>query len=164
MANMGTWLTRLKFAVPALRWLAAGCAALSLAGCGTLIGAQHSCESTFGLTEPKKVTCTGSVDTVRGSPPLGIVEIGEDLDGAFLLETTITVGQGTAKAHVTDVDDRKAGGEVSPGQPLEIEAVVYPEPAAGADEDEEQVEVQLGVKEGREVTDLRYEATLVQQR
>ncbi len=161
---MGRKTTRLIFAGSALRCFVAGCAALSLAGCGTLIGAEQSCESTFGLTEPKKVSCTGSVETVRGSPSLAIVEIGEDLDGAFLLETTITVGQGTAKAHVTDVDDRKAGGEVSPGQPLEIKAVVYPEPAAGTDEDEEQVEVQLGVKEGREVTDLRYEATLVQQR
>jgi hypothetical protein len=156
-------MPRPKYAGSTFRCFVAGCVVLSLAGCGTLIGAQHSCESTFGLTEPKKVTCTGSVDTVRGSPSLGIVEIGEDLDGAFLLETTITVGQGTAKVHVTDVDDRRVGGEVSPGQPLEMGAVVYPEPAAGADEDEEQVEVQLGVKEGREVRDLRYEATLIQQ-
>ena len=156
-------MPRPKYAGLTLRCFVAGCATLSLAGCGTLIGAKDSCESTFGLTEPKKVSCTGSVETVRGSPSLGIVEVDEDLGGAFLLETTITVGQGTAKAHVTDVNDRRVGGEVSPGQPLEIGAVVYPEPAAGADEDEEQVEVQLGVKEGREVRDLRYEATLVEQ-
>lgn len=155
-------MPRLRYAGSALRCFVAGCAALSLVGCGTLIGAEQSCESTFGLTEPKKVSCTGSVDTVRGSPSLAIVEIGEDLDGAFLLQTTITVGQGTAKAHVTDVDDRRVGGEVSPGQPLEIGAVVYPEPAAGADEDEEQVEVQLEIKEGQEVRDLRYEAALVE--
>jgi hypothetical protein len=156
-------MPRPKYAGSTFRCFVAGCAAVSLAGCGTLIGAKDSCESTFGLTEPKKVTCTGSVDTVRGSPSLGIVEIGEDLDSAFLLETTITVGQGTAKASVTDVDDRRVGDEISPGQPLEIGAVVYPGPAVGANEDEEQVEVQLGVKEGREVRDLRYEATLVEQ-
>ena len=147
----------------ALRCLAAGCAALSLAGCGTLSGAEHSCESTFGLTAPKKVSCTGSVEKVSGSPPLSVIEIGEDIDGAFLLETTITVGSGTAKASVTDIDDERVGGEVSPGAPLNIRAVVYPEPAAGSDSDTEEVEVRLKVKEGEEVKDLRYEATLVEQ-
>ena len=160
---MGRNATRPGFAGSALRCFVAGCAALSLAGCGTLIGAQHSCESSFGITEPKKVSCTGSVDTVRGSPSLSVVEIGEDLDGAYRLEVTIAVGRGTAKAHVTDVEDRRVGGGVSPGEPLEIGAVVYPESAAGADEDEEEVEVQLEVEEGEEIRDLRYEAALVEQ-
>lgn len=146
----------------AVRCFVAGCAAISLAGCGTMTGAQQSCESTFGLTEPKKVSCTGSVQTVGGSPSLSVIEIDDDLDGAFTLETTITVGRGTAEASVTDIDDRRMGGEVSPGEPLEIGAVVYPEPAAGADEDTEEVEVQLEVKEGEEVEDLSYEATLVE--
>ena len=61
-----------------------------------MTGAQRSCESTFGLTEPKEVSCTGSVETLSGSPPLSVIEIG---------------------------------------------AVVYQEPAAGADEDTEEVEV-----------------------
>ena len=55
------------------------------------------------------------------------------------------------------------GGEVYPGEPLEISAVVYPESAAGTEEDEEEVEVQLEIPEGKEVEDLRYEATLVEQ-
>ena len=147
----------------ALRCLVAGCAAVSLAGCGTLSGAEHDCESTLGLLDKKKVSCTGSVERVSGSPPLSVIEIGEDLDGAYRLETTITVGRGTAKAHITEVDDDRVGGEVSPGKPLEIEAVVYPEPAAGADADTEEVEVQLKVKEGEEVEDLSYEATVVEQ-
>jgi hypothetical protein len=146
-----------------LRCFVAALAVGSLAGCGTMSGAQQSCESNLGLTAPDKVDCTGSVETVSGSPSLGVVEIGEDLDGAFLLETTITVGRGTAKASVTDVEDERVGGEVSPGEALEIRALVYPEPAAGADEDEEEVEVQLKVAEGQEVKDLRYEATLVEQ-
>ena len=99
---------------------------------------------------------------MSGSPSLSVIEIGEDLEGTFLLETTITVRRGTAKASVTDVDDRSMGGEISPGEPLEISAVVYPEPAAGAEEDEEEVEVQLRVKEDEEIRDLRYEATLVE--
>lgn len=155
-------MPRPRYVVSALRRFVAGCAILSLAGCGTITGAEQSCESTFGITEPKKISCTGSVETVRGSPSLGIVETGEDLDGAYRLEATITVGRGTAKAHVTDVDDKRVGGEVSPGEPLEIGAVVYPEPAAGADEEEE-VQVQLEVEEGKEIENLRYEATLVEQ-
>jgi len=82
MANMARKGMRPNLAGSVLRCFVAGCAALSLTSCGILIGAQHSCESTFGLTEPKKVSCTGSVDTLRGSPSLSIVQIGEDLDGA----------------------------------------------------------------------------------
>ena len=146
-----------------MRCFVAGCAVISLAGCGTLSGAQQSCESSLGLVAPEEVSCTGSVETVSGSPSLSVIEIGEDLDGAFSLETIITVGRGTAEASVTDIDDRRVGGQFSPGEPLEIGAVVYPEPAAGADEDTEEVEVQLEVKEGEEVEDLSYEATLVEQ-
>ena len=163
MASMGRRMTRSRYAGSALRCFVAGCAVFSLAGCGTMTGAQQSCESTLGLAEPDKVRCTGSVETVSGSPSLSVIEIGDDIDGAFLLETSIKVGRGTAKASVTDIDDELVGGEVSPGEPLEISAVVYPEPAAGADEDTEEVEVQLEIKEGEEVKALRYEAKLVEQ-
>ena len=153
-----------RLAGSALRCFVACCAALSLVGCtsGTLSGTQQSCESTFGLLDSKKVSCTGSADTVSGSPSLSVIEIGESLNGAFRLETTITVSRGTAKASVTDVDDQKVGGEVSPGDPLRIATVVYPEEVPGS-EDEEKVEVQLKVAEGKEVGGLRYEATLVAQ-
>ena len=114
------------------------------------------------MLEAKKVTCTGSVDTISGSPSLSVIEIGESLNGAFRLETTITVGRGTAKARITDVEDQKGGGEVSPGEPLRIVASVYPEEITGS-EDEEKVDLQLEVAEGKEVRDLRYEATLVEQ-
>jgi hypothetical protein len=141
------------------------CVLLVLAGCesGSLSGSQQRCTSNFGLVDHKEVKCTGSVDTVRGSPSLGVIRIDEDLDGAFRLEVTMEVGRGTAEARVTDVDDEQVGGEVSPGEPLEIGAVVYPENAAGAGDDEEEVEVQLEVAEGEEVRELRYEATLVEQ-
>jgi hypothetical protein len=162
MAGMGRKMIRDKVTRSALRGFVAGCAVLSLAGCGTMTGAEHRCESTLGIAAPEKVSCTGSVERVSGSPSLSVIEIGEDLDGAYRLEATIAVGRGTSKAHVTDVDDEQVGGEVSPGEPLEIGAVVYPEPAAGADEDGEEVEVRLEVEEGKEVEDLRYEATLVE--
>jgi len=154
---------RPKSAGSVLRSFVAGCAVLWLVGCGTLSGAQHTCESSFGMLEAKRISCTGSVETVSGSPSLSIIEIGEDLDGAYRLKVTITVGRGTAKASVTDVDDERMGGEVSPGEPLKIATVVYPEQAVGADEDEEQVEVRLKVKEGEQLKNLRYEAMLVEQ-
>jgi hypothetical protein len=164
MTNMRRKVTGPNIAGSALRYFLAGCAALSLVGCtsGTLSGTQQSCESTFGLLESKKVSCTGSVDTVSGSPSLSVIEIGESLNGAFSLETTIRVGRGTAKAHVMDIDDKKVGGEVSPGDPLRIVTVVYPEEVPGS-EDEEKVDLQLEVAEGKEVSGLRYEATLVAQ-
>ncbi len=145
----------------ALWGFVACCAALILIGCtaGTLTGVRQSCSSNFGLVDAKEISCTGSVGTVRGSPSLSVIEIGEQLDGAFELETTITVGRGTAKAYVTDIDDERVGGEVSPGDPLRIVSVVYPEEGAGT-EDEETVDVQLEVAEGGVVRDLRYEATL----
>ena len=165
MAKVGQKGTRPKLAASALRGLIALCAALSLVGCtsGTLSGTQQSCESTFGLLEAKKVSCTGSVDTVSGSPSLSVIEIGESLNGAFRLETTITVGRGTAKARVTDLDDQKVGGEVSPGDPLRIVALVYPENVPGSEDEEERVDLQIEVAEGEEARDLRYEATLVAQ-
>ena len=163
MAGMVRKMIRARVTRSVSRGFVAGCVVLSLVGCGTLTGAEHRCESTFGITAPKKVSCTGSVEKISGSPSLSVIEISEDLDGAYRLEATIAVGRGTSKAHVTDVEDERVGGEVSPGEPLEIGAVVYPEPSTGADEDGEQVEVQLEVEEGKEVEDLRYEATLVEQ-
>ncbi len=161
---VGRMTLRPTFAEWALWGFVAGCAALALVGCtaGTLTGGHQSCRSNVGLLDAKKVSCTGSVDTVRGSPSLNVIEIGEQLEGAFKLQTTIRVGRGAAKAHVTDIDDERVGGGVSPGGPLRIVAVVYPEERAGT-EDEETVDVQLEVAEGEEVEELRYEATLVAQ-
>jgi hypothetical protein len=128
-------------------------ALLFLTGCtsGTLSGVQHGCQSNFGVMDAKKVSCSGSVDTVWGSPSLNVIEIGEYLDGAFRLEVSLEVDQGTARAHVVDVDDKRVGGEVSSDDPLRIVAIVYPEQVSGADDEEEKVDVQLEVAEGKEV-------------
>ena len=164
MADMGPRVLLPTFAGLALRCFFAGCAALLLVGCtsGTLGGIQQSCESTFGLLESKKVSCTGSVDTVSGSPSLSIIEIDENLNGTFELETTVTVERGEAKAHVTDVNDKRVGGEVSPGDPLRIVTQVYPEEVPGS-EDEEKVDLQIEVAEGEELGGLRYKATMMAQ-
>jgi hypothetical protein len=138
--------------------LAAGCCAiLMLAGCesGTITGQEQTCRSSGGLFAVEEISCTGSVDGVRGSPHLTIVEADEELDGGYRLDAAITVARGTAKAHVTDADGGQAGGEVAPGRPLQISAVVEPV-------DEEEIDVDLDVV-GKEVRDLRYEAILVRQ-
>lgn len=161
---MGPRVMRPTFAVLALRSSLAGCVVFSLVGCtsGTLGGMQQRCEATFGLLESKKVSCTGSVDTVSGSPSLSIIEIDENLNGTFELETTVTVERGEAKAHVTDVNDKRVGGEVSPGDPLRIVTQVYPEEVPGS-EDEEKVDLQIEVAEGEELGGLRYKATMMAQ-
>lgn len=149
----GGWIPR--FAAISLAF---GCLVLVLAGCssGTLVGSQQTCRSSGGLFERQTVSCTGGVDSVRGSPTLGIVEADDDLDGVYRLDATITVGRGTARAFVTDTEGRKVGGELAPGTPLRITALVEPE-------EDEEVEVALEVAEGERVEGLRYEARLVPQ-
>ena len=131
---------------------------LTLAGCksGTISDSEQACKSTGGLFADAEVTCTGSVGTVRGEPSLGIIDTGEDLSGNYELDATITTGKGEAKAYVSTADGGKAGGKVSPGRPLRIGAVV------GLSETDDEVSVNLKVL-GKEVKDLRYEATVLPQ-
>jgi hypothetical protein len=138
--------------------LIAACCVLALTGCksGTITGSEQACKSSGGLLADKTVACTGSVGGVRGEPSLGIIDTDEELDGNYKLDATITVGKGTAKAYVDTAGGGKAGGKASPGEPLRISAVV------GLDEDDGEVSVNLKVL-GKEVKDLRYEATLFPQ-
>ncbi|HET7272317.1 MAG TPA: hypothetical protein VFI90_14695 [Rubrobacter sp.] len=134
------------------------CCALVLTGCksGTISGSEQSCKSSGGLFADKTVACTGSVAGVRGQPSLGIIDTGEELSGNYRLDANITVGKGTAKAYVSTAGGAQAGGKVSPGEPLRISAVV------GLDDEDDEVSVNLKVL-GKEVRDLRYEATLLPQ-
>ena len=131
---------------------------LLLAGCtsGTITGSEQSCKSSGGFFADKQVACTGSVAGVRGEPSLGIIDTDEELSGTYKLDATITVGKGTAEAYVSTAEGEQAGGKVSPDEPLRISAVV------GLDEDDDEVSVNLKVL-GKEVKDLRYEATLLPQ-
>jgi predicted small secreted protein len=132
--------------------------ALVLAGCksGTITDSEQTCKSEGGLLAGRKVTCTGSVGAVRGEPSLGIIDADGDLSGNYMLDATIKVGKGEAKAYVDTADGGKQGGKVSPGEPLLIGAVV------GIDGDDEDVSVNLKVL-GKEVEDLSYEATVTPQ-
>lgn len=132
------------------------CCAPVLAGCesGTITGSQQACKSSGGLFADKQVACTGSVAGVRGEPSLGIIDADEDLSGTYKLDTTISVGKGTAKAYVSTAGGGQAGGKISPDEPLRISAVV--------ELDDDEVSVNMKVL-GKEVKDLRYEATLFPQ-
>ncbi len=132
------------------------CAALlALSGCesGTLIGQRQTCQSSGGLLAEERATCSGSVDAVRGSPGLVIVDTDGELDGTYRLEATLSVGEGETEAHVTAADGERVGGTVSPDEPLRISADVE------VDDDEEEVIAELKVA-GKEATGLRYEASL----
>lgn len=132
------------------------CAALlALSGCesGTLMGQEQTCESSGGLLAEERATCSGSVDGVRSSPQLVIVDTDGELDGTYRLEATLSVGKGETKAHVTAADSERVGGELSPDEPLRISADVE------VDDDDEEVVAELKVA-GKEATDLRYEASL----
>ena len=128
-----------------------------LVGCesGTITGQEQTCRSSGGLFAVEEISCTGSVASVRGSPRLTIVEADEELDGSYRLDATIAVAQGTARANITAADGEQVDGEVTPEAPLQITAVIEPG-------DEEEIDVALEVV-GKEVRNLRYEATLVRQ-
>lgn len=142
----------------ALVTLIATCCVLFLASCksGTTTDLEQTCKSTGGFLAGRKVACTGSVGAVRGEPSVGIIDADGDLSGNYKLDATITVGKGEAKAYVSTAGGEKAGGKVSPGKPLRIGAVV------GIDGDDEDVSLNLKVL-GKEVRDLRYEATVAPQ-
>ncbi len=131
------------------------CAALpALSGCesGTLVGQQQTCQSSGGLLAEERATCSGSVDAVRGSPGLVIVDTEGELDGTYRLEATLSVDEGETKAHVTAADGDRVGGIVSPDEPLTISTDVEVD-------DDEEVIAELKVA-GKEATGLRYEAEL----
>lgn len=146
------------FTYPALITFFAVCCMLSLAGCksGTLTGSEQACKSTGGFFADEKISCTGSVGVVRGEPSLSVIDADGDLSGNYTLDATIDVEKGEAKAYVDTASGGEEGGKVVPGQPLRIDAVV------GLDEDDEEVSVSLKVL-GKEVEDLRYEATVLPQ-
>jgi len=137
------------------------CFALSLiaVGCVTLTGHAESCSSrTDWSGSVSKLTCSGTVETVRGEGPLTFGDSSSDDDddeysGDYHLEMTASVEQGKMDIHAEGANGARKGGEVSPGNPLKIEAVG---PFEGS--------VALKVKGGEEaeVKGLKYEVTIAQ--
>jgi hypothetical protein len=117
-------------------------------------GMERSCRSSGGFAT-ERVECSGRVASLGGSVGLAVIPGDEDLDGEYLLETTLEVGSGTVRAEVADAEGEGASGEVSPGQPLELSALVQP--------DDEDVEVRLEVVGEERAEDLTFEAVLTRQ-
>jgi hypothetical protein len=130
------------------------CLALSLiaAGCVTYTNHSQSCSTSQVFGDVEKMTCSGTAGTVRGE---GSLTFGDPDDrefrGNYRLEVTASVEQGRMDIY-TGTESGRKGGEVSPGNPLKIEATG---PAMGG--------VTLKVKGGEdaEVRGLEYEATVV---
>ena len=136
------------------------CFALSLitVGCVTLTGHDESCSKTAWFGSVSKMTCTGTVETVRGEGPLTFGNSYSDDDeadysGEYRLKMTASVEQGRMDIYAEEAKGGREGGEVSPGNPLKIEAV-------GPFEGSVAVKVKGG--ENAEVKGLEYEVTIAQ--
>ena len=105
------------------------------------------------------MTCAGTIDTVRGEGPLTFDESYGDEDeeaeysGKYRLEMTASVEQGSMDIYAEEAKGGPEGGEVSPGNPLKLEAV-------GPFEGSVAVKVKGG--EDAEVKGLKYEVTIAQ--
>ena len=127
-------------------WLTAG-------ACYT--GRNESCRTSQVLGTVEKITCSGSVATVSGEGPLSFGDDDDEFQGGHRFEMSASVEQGSMDIYADTVDGGKKGGEVSPGNPLRIEALT---PSTG-----DRISVTIKVKgdEDAEVRGLRYEATAV---
>jgi hypothetical protein len=134
---------------------------LGLAGCssGSITNSQQSCESSGGFLQDREMSCTGSAGTIKGSPSLSIADVDEEFSGTYKLDATVEVGEGTVRATVANAIGDEVGGEVSPGEPLQISETVE------LSETDEELSLSLKVAGGEEAeaSDLTYESRLTPQ-
>ncbi len=140
------------------RWFtAAACVAVVLvaAGCLSLTNHNQSCRSSGGVLSSSEFSCSGTAGTVQGEGPLSF-DGEDDSDPDYRMDLTASVESGKMDVYADTVDGGREGGEVSPGNPIRIEAVV-----PSSDED---VNVTLSVKGGEEaeVRGLSYEANFTE--
>ncbi|HKH10080.1 MAG TPA: hypothetical protein VKA73_02945 [Rubrobacter sp.] len=139
------------------RWPGAAALALALlaTGCLSLTNHSQSCTSSGGLLGPSEFSCSGTAQTVKGEGPLSF-NGEDDSDPNYRMDLTASVESGRMDVFADDVDGDREGGEVSPGNPIQVQAIV-----PSSDED---VSVTLSVKGGEEaeVGGLAYEATFTE--
>ena len=140
------------------RWLAAttGLAVVLLAtGCLSITNHSQSCTSSGGLMGPSEFSCSGTAETVKGEGPLTF-DGEDDDDPDYRMDLSVSVESGTMDVFADTTDGAREGGEVSPGNPVRIEAVV-----PSSDED---VSIDLAVKGGEEaeVGGMAYEASFTE--
>ena len=141
-----------------LRWfVVAAFTALLATGCLTLTNHSQSCTSSGGLLAASEFSCTGTVATVKGEGPISF-DGEDDSDPDYRMILSASVEDGRMDVTATTVDGDEESVEVSPENPVRIEAVV-----PSSDED---VSVNLGVLGGEEaeVKGLRYEASFTEVR
>ncbi len=125
-------------------------------GCLSLTNHSQSCMSSGGvLGGSSEFSCSGTAGTVKGEGPLSF-DGEDDSDPDYRMDLTASVESGRMDIYADTVDGGREGGEVSPGNPIRIEAVV-----PSSDED---VSVTLSVKGGEEaeVGGFRYEANFTE--
>ena len=153
MSGMSSMTRKVGTVVVAGAFLLAGCSS------GTLTNSQQSCQSSGGFLSDQKMSCTGSVGTVKGSPSLSIADVDEEFSGTYKLEATVEVGEGTVSATVMNADGDEVGGDVAPDEPLQISETVE------LSETDEELTLSLKVAGGEEAeaNDLSYESRLTPQ-
>lgn len=124
-------------------------------GCLSLTNHTQSCRSSGGVLSSSEFSCSGTAESVQGEGPLSF-DGEDDSDPDYRMDLTASVESGRMDIYADTADGDREGGEVSPGNPIRIEAVV-----PSSDED---VEVTLSVKGGEEaeVGGLRYEASFTE--
>jgi len=125
-------------------------------GCISLTNHTQSCTSSGGvLGGSSEFSCSGTAGTVKGEGPLSF-DGEDDSDPDYRMDLTTSVESGRMDIYADTVDSGREGGEVSPGNPMRIQAVV-----PSSDED---VSVTLSVKGGEEaeVRGLSYEANFTE--
>lgn len=138
--------------------LAAAGVLLFAAGCAnTMTGIQQSCQSSGGFLQDREMTCTGTVETIKGAPTLSIADVDEEFSGTYQLDTILEIGKGSVQATLVNADGEEVGGEITPDQPLEISETVE------LSETDEELTLSLEVEGGEEAeaTNLSYESSLV---
>jgi len=124
-------------------------------GCLSLTNHSQSCTSAGGFMGPSEFSCSGTAETVKGEGPLTF-DGEDDDDPDYRMDLSVSVESGTMDVFASTVGGGREEGEVSPGNPVRIEAVV-----PSSDED---VSVDLAVKGGEEaeVGGMAYEASFTE--
>ena len=107
------------------------------------------------MLSSSEFSCSGTAGTVQGEGPLSF-DGEDDSDPDYRMDLTASVESGRMDIYADAVDGGREGGEVSPGNPIRIEAVV-----PSSDED---VSVTVSVKGGEEAEarGLSYEASFTE--
>ena len=110
---------------------------LPVTGCPTLANHSQSCTPSRGMMGPSEFTCSGTAGTVKGEEIITFDGAG-DPDPDYRMALTASVETGPMDVCASTADGGREGGEVSPGNPIRIQA--------GVPSSDEGVGANLGLK------------------